>query len=293
MVGYVSQNNIRDGTSYILSDEKPFFVASYRYKHCDKNLPHNHSYFAIELISCGNCTQIINGDEYLCEPGTISLLSPLDNHLYSFYANLEQYYLIFRENMVSEEVWRKITYDKAPFIVNLAPEDFENVKNDFETLRGLVGSTDKYDLFMAKNIISRIVIYILKNAEKSNISPVNNKNDVNNINKVLRYIKTHFKEEITLSEVSAYMNMEYSYFCRFFKKHMGVSFKNYLMDQRLTYIANQLLSTNDTVTEIYTECGFNTESHFYTAFRKKYSVTPEKYRMQHLSKQKGNIGEDI
>ncbi len=275
---HISQKDIRDGTGFSLEPGTSFYADHSRYKASNLRSPHSHSYFSIELVSRGECTQSINGKEYVCTPGTISLLSPLDNHLYNIENGAELYYLIFQESMVARSVWSKVTYECTPYILKLESKEFEEIKRDLDMLCELTNTRSEIDLCLAENIISRIVIYILKGVGGDDLP---HKAD-NTISRAISYIRKNFKENITLSDIAAYMNMDYNYFCRYFKKHMGVSFKKYLLERRLAYAANQLLATNDTVTEIYADCGFDSESHFYSTFKKKYGASPDQFRKQNI-----------
>ena len=52
----------------------------------------------------------------------------------------------------------------------------------------------------------------------------------------------------------------------------------YLTFIRLQRAALELVSTADSVTEIALRCGFSDGNYFKDAFKKKYGVTPSKYR---------------
>ena len=65
---------------------------------------------------------------------------------------------------------------------------------------------------------------------------------------------------------------------KFFKESMGMSFINYLNDYRLETAANKLRATDDNILEIAIACGFNNLSYFNRSFKKKYKITPGKYR---------------
>lgn len=47
---------------------------------------------------------------------------------------------------------------------------------------------------------------------------------------------------------------------------------------RLQHAANELLSTNDSVTEIAFRCGFVSSNYFKDAFKNAYGVSPRDYR---------------
>lgn len=54
--------------------------------------------------------------------------------------------------------------------------------------------------------------------------------------------------------------------------------KDFIKKQRIEYSAKLLLSTNLTIHEIMYSAGFNTRSHFYNEFIKRYNISPKEYR---------------
>lgn len=71
-----------------------------------------------------------------------------------------------------------------------------------------------------------------------------------------------------------------SYFMKFFKESMGISFIAYLNNYRLEIAARMLQATDDNILDISSACGFDNLSYFNRSFKKKYGVTPGKYRKQ-------------
>lgn len=67
---------------------------------------------------------------------------------------------------------------------------------------------------------------------------------------------------------------------RSLKKHYGVTPSDYVNDLRLSYAAGLLASGDLNATDVCYECGFQNVSWFYTAFEKKYGVTPARYRKE-------------
>lgn len=95
---------------------------------------------------------------------------------------------------------------------------------------------------------------------------------------LLAYIKEHYGEDISVEEAAALCYYSKSHFAKFFRQYMGASFVQYLNDFRLSRAAGFLLSTEDTVTDIAERCGFDNLSYFNRLFRRKYGMTPGKYR---------------
>lgn len=52
--------------------------------------------------------------------------------------------------------------------------------------------------------------------------------DLNRLNYVLQYTNDHYKNPIALEEIAQVAFLEPGYFCRFFKKHMGLTYVEYL-----------------------------------------------------------------
>ena len=108
-------------------------------------------------------------------------------------------------------------------------------------------------------------------------SQISQKN-IDKIKTILSYVEQHYSENITVEEAAELCFYSKSYFMKFFKESMGVSFINYLNDYRLETAANMLRATDGNILEIACACGFDNLSYFNRSFKKKYKITPGKYR---------------
>ena len=109
----------------------------------------------------------------------------------------------------------------------------------------------------------------------------NRARDLERTKLILSYIDENYKEAISITDIASYCGFSESHFMRFFKNTMGVSFVSYLNDFRLN-VAARLLSTNDeSVLSVAENCGFFNLSYFNRMFKKKYGVTPSRYRETH------------
>lgn len=100
------------------------------------------------------------------------------------------------------------------------------------------------------------------------------------INKVCTYIQNHYAESISLKQVSDLVYMSESNFCKFFKKATSTTFSDYLNDLRINEACHLLLSSEDNVSKIANDCGFESLSYFNRVFLKKKQVTPSGFRNQ-------------
>jgi AraC-like DNA-binding protein len=98
------------------------------------------------------------------------------------------------------------------------------------------------------------------------------------INKVCTYIQNHYSESISLKQVSDLVFMSESNFCKFFKKATSTTFSDYLNDLRINEACHLLLYSEDTVSKIAQDCGFESLSYFNRVFLRKKQMSPTVFR---------------
>ncbi len=102
--------------------------------------------------------------------------------------------------------------------------------------------------------------------------------DASRIDKILSFLNKHYTRDIDLTEIASIAAMNPTAFCRFFKHKTGKSFKAYVLDMRIAYACKLLVMDRINISQISTECGFETISHFNNSFRKHTGCSPSQYR---------------
>lgn len=125
-------------------------------------------------------------------------------------------------------------------------------------------------------VLSRLMRYFSTNAAPQ-ISDVS-KMTMERLRNVITYVEDHFREPVSLQEISDYLGLGKEYFCRFFKKNMGISFLQYLNEVRITHIYQDLLSTDMPVSELAEKNGFTNQKLFNRTFKEIYGCTPSAVR---------------
>jgi AraC family transcriptional regulator len=94
----------------------------------------------------------------------------------------------------------------------------------------------------------------------------------------IAYINEHLSENVTMTEIAATLGLSPAYFCRLFKRSIGITPHQYLIQQRLAR-SKQLLSQKDIrIVDIANQCGFANPSHFARCFRKSMGISPQQFR---------------
>lgn len=100
-------------------------------------------------------------------------------------------------------------------------------------------------------------------------------------NKVVEYIKEHYKEKISLEDIAKSFNYSVGHLCRKFKKEIGDSVVNYIIKYRITIAMKLLFERKElSIEEIALDVGFNDVQFFDKTFKKLTGMTPGKYRKE-------------
>lgn len=94
----------------------------------------------------------------------------------------------------------------------------------------------------------------------------------------LKFIHNNLEEELTLEKVAKQVNLNKCYFCTLFKKEMNISFSEYLTKLKIEKAKKLLLKPNNSISDIATMLGFNSQSYFSTQFKKYIGLTPKEFR---------------
>lgn len=103
------------------------------------------------------------------------------------------------------------------------------------------------------------------------------------------FIREHYTENITVQDIADAVEISRSYLSTLFQTVLHTSPSEYLADFRLTRAHEQLGITDDPVSKIAENCGYQNPLVFTRAFKKKVHVTPSQYRKSIREERKINI----
>lgn len=98
------------------------------------------------------------------------------------------------------------------------------------------------------------------------------------IQKSVMYINAHFRENPKMCDVAEMFHLSDNYFCRLFKKCVGISYKEYVKKLKLDYGFKLIKNTDLPITDIASNCGYETQSHFNREFKKQFQAPPSFFR---------------
>jgi two-component system, response regulator YesN len=128
----------------------------------------------------------------------------------------------------------------------------------------------------AADVIKQLSEFIAQ--AKNCIYSTANQPDNTNLKKVMDYIREHYAEPLTLTEVAKHFHFNPSYLSSYFSTHNQESFVEYVNRVRIEEASRLLVHDTTPISEISGSVGFSDHSYFCKVFKKSTGLSPSQYR---------------
>jgi len=98
------------------------------------------------------------------------------------------------------------------------------------------------------------------------------------LKKLLSYMKTNISERLKLEDAAQVACMEKTAFSKFFSRTVGITFHDFVQQWRVASAVDQMLATDNSLTQIAFATGFQSMITFERAFKKRTGMTPSEFR---------------
>lgn len=101
--------------------------------------------------------------------------------------------------------------------------------------------------------------------------------------KAIEYIEKNLANRITLNDIAKSVSFSPIYFHKAFSEYMGKTPHEYISEKRLEAAKMYLLTTDYSMEQIVSLCGFSSHSYFDYHFKKANGITPSQFRKRKYS----------
>ncbi len=247
---------------------------------------HCHPYYELSYIEHGSCRFFIEDTMYDLHDGDFLLIPPymfhytrylfgsclrcgiyfryvdLGNDLPPFLPGEKDFFSHLRVFQVPSSSRKDI----AALIARMAAEE-----EAFDERSPLMLDIQLRELLL---LCSRVCVHLTE-------SPASIHTTDRQVLQAARFINEHFRQQISANDIAAAAGFSPNYLSRKFRETAGIGVHDYLVFIRLRNAAFELLSTDDSVTDIALRSGFSDSNYFKDVFKKKYGMTPREYRKAH------------
>lgn len=243
---------------------------------------HWHSSLEIIFVVSGSVDLIYDGKKYVLNKEDVFVIN--SNKMHTLTSNVKNSIIAAQ---IEYEFIKNIYKDIDRMEFDCKNIDNKNNLPEFDIIRHILARVvwnynkgfEGYQLKI--NALLYELVYILIN----NFKVESNKKSIDVGNKhfdrlvrIMEYVKENFNNDISLSKVAETEYLTPQYLSRFFEKHMGINFSTYVNNVRLEYAVNELINTDDSITDIAFNSGFPNVKSFISFFKSKYNETPNNYR---------------
>lgn len=158
-------------------------------------------------------------------------------------------------------------------ISRLSGETLRRVSRLFEEISRF-SATEAYRQEELCSAALRLMLHLAKNAD------VQTQTNPDALQKAIQYIHRHISEDLSIDAISEACYVSKYYLCRAFKKRIGLTIMEYILQTRLTMAKELLRKEAYSITQISDLCGFSSPSYFSRVFKEKTALSPSKYRKQ-------------
>lgn len=244
---------------------------------------HWHHHLEILFIDKGTMHLVRNDKRYVLEEGDLFVVNSGYVHSTRTKGEVVTTMLQVPKDLVASSIR---DYDMLEFN-ELLPrkilkddEHFKKLVSLMETMKHIYETKEKGYAFKFNSILQQFLgeLYIHFSAGKNMESPQLKGKYEDRLRQVITYVNNHYNETIPLDDIASIVALNTEYFCRMFKRHMGLTFTEYVNTVRLAKIHKDLLETDDPVTMIQNRHGFINYKVFSRMFKETYGCTPSKFR---------------
>lgn len=235
---------------------------SFALENCDFPY-HFHQTFELIFVHSGELSMTINDKNYIVKKNELAFIFPHQLHSFTCRCSCRFILLIFPSEMVAS-FYHKYRYsfpENNVITCDCVPYDKFLFKDIFDCKSFLYK--------MCSNLIS----------QTSFIPKDSNQSDSDNIlYSLINYVQENYKETCSIRQVSKEFGYDYCYMSKYFSKKIGMTFTEYLNQYRISQAEFMLKNTNEPISSIAMQCGYDTIRTFNRNFKLYTGTTPAKYR---------------
>ncbi len=239
--------------------------------------PHLHTNMEIIYVWEGQGSARIDGSDYILKTGDMLIIFPNCVHSFGECEKGKYFCSIFPCDAVPAHTeLLKTTRPKNPFI------SAQKISPPTKALLGIASRNRGENMGVFSGVMTAILHETLPHTEIARGSMESS------TRKILDFCLEHYREPITLLELSSQLHISPSRLSHIFEEKVGLSFRYYINYLRVLDACRLMLSSDASISDIALSCGFDSIRTFNRNFLYILGETPTAYR-KNADKKPSNI----
>ena len=110
------------------------------------------------------------------------------------------------------------------------------------------------------------------------------------LERIMQFVQEHYQQKIFLKQIAEQEHLSESFMTHFVQKHLNMSFQEYVALTRFEHARLLLESTDLSIAEICSECGFSDRRYLNKVCQEQTGMPPREYRERSGAARKQQIG---
>lgn len=228
-------------------------------------MSHFHKNFELIYVLDGRLSLTVNGNTEEMEAGDFALV--LSNQIHSF------------QSLGHSNIWIAIFSEQ--FVPHFAGfvEKSEGRRSVFRCEESVCEFVRNRLLFSESTVTMKKACFYAVCDEYLRQVPLTERKSHNNelICQVLDYVREHYRENLTLASVAEAFGYEYHYFSRILNRGYHINFSTLVNEYRMDRAIHLLETTDQSITDVALESGFQSIRNFNHVFQKSMGISPAEF----------------
>lgn len=290
--------NSRYTAENLLNSKEPFYINRVREMTRDTCIYHSHDFVEICYVCAGKGYHLVDGKEYEVFKGDMFIINYDMTH--TFFREKPQdelitYNIVFRPSFFDNILSGIEDLDFTTLPSSFLFDDLTPSYNGHENLRLTLGEQKEFDglldnmyieftnktngyMSIIRAYMIELIIKIVRCLSERESHRRDSAGKSPLVTDILSYLKEHFSETFSLSDLALKSFFSRGYLCKVFKEATGMTMSEYVHMLRINEACRLIGSTDMKMTDIACKAGFSDYKAFTAVFRKVTGKKPGEYR---------------
>ena len=246
---------------------------------------HTHPFTELFYVVDGKGEFNIQGQRFPVKANDFVIINPQVEHTELSSPDEPLEYIVLGINGLSFSNLTPVSEGGHPFsFFNLRDEQKDILRYLNAMVQEATAQPMSYEL-VCHNLLEILLIKILRH-QHFDLEVGKQSKATKDISFIKHYLETYYHESIQLEDLASMTHLSRFYISHSFKKEIGMSPMEYLIDIRIKESKILLRTTNYSISQVADIVGFTTPTYFSKQFRKSTGISPTDYREQYQGVQK-------
>lgn len=259
--------------------EKDFYI-NYKENTIQHSISHFHNVYEMTFFLSGSRTYLLNNSNMVIMPQNAILIKPFAYHSTQGSSGVSRFVIMFSKEFLRKYFTDK-TISKLLTCFDKSPLDFKgSAEQILSIIKNIYSISNQGDEFTIAYNLGYLLFSLstLPSCTHHSTNYVLPKTSNELMEKIFAFINNNISEIRSIEHIAKFAKISQSYLSAIFKQTTGLSIMQYVNSIRINLAAKQLVYTNDSISQISIDCGFDSPNYFCNAFKKSEGVTPSQFR---------------